>query len=179
MVQGGAAFVAGLMASCIVLGAAPAPVHAENIAESAYDLEVAVQEQKGMLEFTLQQQENAKKAAIFSQRQRLAAEAAKVQTELQMKLIEQKANAEGAKRKGDLRTAESSEARAQELEEKTQQVIKTAAQISSQLDRMELIERAKVQATKQALDRAAQSTDETVNLRLNKWLESIGRPVLR
>ncbi|KAL6752460.1 hypothetical protein V8C86DRAFT_2753941 [Haematococcus lacustris] len=143
--------------------------------ETAYEQEVMVAEQKGMLNFLLQQQMNAKKAAIASQRQRLQSEVVRVEAELAAKLTQQKANVVGAQTKGDLKTAESAAAAATQLEEKQSKLVKVAAQISAQLDRMELLERARTAAARQAISRAAVEVDGSAMARVSPWLESIGK----
>ncbi|KAF5831163.1 hypothetical protein DUNSADRAFT_13492 [Dunaliella salina] len=168
--------IAGLAAASLILSPI-APALAQDTQQSpidqAYETEREIQDQRTKFEFKLQQQENAKKAELNAQRQSLERQVIAVESALQQKLTEQKANVVGATNKGDLRRAQELEAQVKETSDKLEQIQKVAAQLTSQVDRAEILEKARNQAARQSIGRAANELDASVNQRLDAWLEKV------
>lgn len=59
------------------------------------------------------------------------------------------------------------------IEKKELAVAKAASQAQAKLAREELLVKAKEVAAKQGLERAVQAADGDVNVKLDKWLQSI------
>eukprot|EP00199_Chlamydomonas_sp_CCMP681_P005984 CAMPEP_0119104124 /NCGR_PEP_ID=MMETSP1180-20130426/2418_1 /TAXON_ID=3052 ORGANISM="Chlamydomonas cf sp, Strain CCMP681" /NCGR_SAMPLE_ID=MMETSP1180 /ASSEMBLY_ACC=CAM_ASM_000741 /LENGTH=221 /DNA_ID=CAMNT_0007088803 /DNA_START=64 /DNA_END=729 /DNA_ORIENTATION=- len=175
------ALVAGLAAATLLAGgmqplpswAEPATVPAESALSQGYNEEVAAQDQSQQLSFLMAQQEIVKKAAIAAQRQQLLTQVNQVKATLQAKLIQERANVLGAQKQGNEKAAAASALEADSLIEKQAQVEKAAAQFTTQLDRLEMLEKVRSYAAKQTLQKATTDLESTVNTRLSPLLESV------
>ncbi|GFR39727.1 hypothetical protein Agub_g208 [Astrephomene gubernaculifera] len=164
---------AGFAAAALTALLLSPSAHAATLAEAAAERELAIASQKQQLEYLLQQQENARRAALMAQRKAVEQQVSSVQTALQQKLTEQRANALAAEKNGDKGLADVIKANGAQLEEKAEQVRVAAAKMESRLDRAEMLQKAKAAAEKQQVERAAQEAVDDINEALDRWLESV------
>ncbi|KAG2493065.1 hypothetical protein HYH03_008728 [Edaphochlamys debaryana] len=172
--EGAMDFKAGLAAVALTAGmllSSPSMSHAAAVVEEAVEREVMIASEKRQIEYMLQQEENARKAAILAQRKAVEAQVTTVETALQQKLTEQRANVLAAEKQGDQALAKSLRANTEVLEGKQEAVRKAAAQLGSRLDRAEMLAKAKAISDKQQVEKAAKDATDEVAEKVDRYLE--------
>ncbi|GAX84149.1 hypothetical protein CEUSTIGMA_g11572.t1 [Chlamydomonas eustigma] len=146
-------FFAAIAASVLFVSTSPSTPMVPQLQEE--DVEEILADKQ--LEYILQQQDIVKKAQIEARRQELKIKITSVETALSQKITEERAGAVSAKAKGEENKYKELEARTAELEEQVAKFRSAAAKAGSQLDRVEMLERARTAAGQQAIRKALSS----------------------
>lgn len=151
----------GLALSVAVQGAAAAPIRLEA---KRIEQEEMLQQQLSKIEYLIQQQDNARKAELQGSRQALESQVNQAEVAIQRKLVEEAANQKAAATKGEAERAARIAAEAQQIQAQEVALKAAAAKAEGQLQRAELVEKAKEVGEQQQVAKAAGSVMELLGL---------------